>query len=822
MHLLLRGLTAAILGLTLIACGTPGPGGEAPRSGGTDSTCNGAEIDVVLRAQSEMLRTASTWQDRLFNTLTPQKAHAFEGLESNSSLSDNAISVVRINQGLSESSFTELSYDVEQDGSGAYVITFCGAADSFSPQINIVVKASLPNGESLYAPLHFTSGGEPIFIDVSSDFIVRRLFAQTTSAQVYADLIDSDQLQVKTDLLRFLYISADGFDIKFDENDSLSEAQARLENDTAYLRFVDAGLDQILNNPPSPIAKGTQQTTIPLDGPSLSCLTWRREYNSLLFQLGLNQKPLNSTSNATIWSSRLSERVPTNEFANASEIYPELGRTTFMYDRRREVMSIALPYKREALTVSESANQLASDSLFNFFSLAQRSSEAGLIATDTYLTTEGNLLYDRTIPPYVPQSNSTTSSIGWHHNPVFSLLYDAQDLDRTASVDTEGEIFCSNTESFEPAWLSGAYFSNGTSYEQISGNNNFDTDEVIESLNLFSWEIHSEKSNQADPEDTEFQQSLRGSSSEAREEFSRSRYSGKNFGAISYAVDFDTDTPEVNIKADLYRWQSASNNIEQTQPNTHYVSYSLTRDPSDVAVLTGPSQSAGTENRPIGLQIDAGGQQLKNGLILLDGGEFGQATPDGSYLSFLQDNTEKGRGVIVAMEERSADAILSNDNTPANYALSGNIISLETIAGTGSQPDTHLNHILGLESSELIITETNSPSAIKACEATLRLRYLSATQNLANNNVSLTPTEDYVEHNASTCLLNKNDSGQIEIGFDGSIAEGSTLSLIGFMSKSDQDNSALGKVLNLVWVQDNALGYVLGHLKQALAPDFSD
>lgn len=780
-----------LLVLFLSACGTPGPGGDSPTQVDNELTCNGTEIDIIVRATPGILNDRSArsfnWQQQLYQALTPAPAYALQGLAEINSLSSSDISLVELDQNGRESSYRDISYTVKKATSSGYRLEFCDADGGFQPQVNIVVKARLNQNVSLYAPVHLTQGAVPIFVDLNSHYVVSRLFEKVSSAQQLEQLI-STQAAAKANLLRALYISTDAFDIKFESNDNFSQALNRLRADDAYVLMVETGLSELLNNPPEPIAKGQLQG----DNPSIgfeTCFTDNRRYHTSYFRIGaLDILPNDSRKQLGI-STAVSDILPAGTITG-TQIYPTLSRTSYLFTPfQLETLSPELPYHSNWLSFINNNFSVNDSDYFSFFSAVRGSnnSQTGSLITDTLMTKQGNILFDRSIPAYIPfdgaNTNKPRSRFGWSQNPIYSRMYQANAA--VPSLNNQGD--CELNLDQSPSWLTSAYYGSAARYDQGENpGNGFNRNTLQDQRELYTWEVHGLNTD---------------------ERFSLQSINGKSYGVISYALKLSSAAPHVGLSADIWRWDAATR-MRQSQPSAHYQSYLLQRNSSTATQFSElPPASQNPERAYFTINENFGDNKTQiTGLVGLDGGQqaaIGHSSQNGKYLAFVQDNDEHGRGLILASELRnSAPSFAPLAQGGTRYLLQGNAFEMNNEGNV-------LRNITG---SKLTFYPASANSS-EACNANIELKLAHLSKFTFGTEAIPVTDESTLSALSTSCQIN---NGEISLGFDSLLQESEKVELKGFMTDSALADNSPGNLINFIWVEENGLGLVFAQREQDL------
>lgn len=791
-----RALTRATLlisSLLIAACGTPGPGGDSPNDSTFPINCEGDSILLEVFATTAITtpsnNASNTLFNPIFNALTPQKALAdIRGLTEVNNLSQSAISVVRLDADFNDSSFRDLEYAVEALDSGGYEIVFCERPGSFQPSIDVAVKVQLGDDE-LFAPLHQTPGQTTaVRVDLNSHFVMTRLFQSIPNDEALAQLVQcpqnrecSNQAQARASLLRSLYISTDSLDLEFSADDTLAAGLLKLGNDIAYTETVDQGINEIVSPAigdelkEGHFAVGAREL-FDLEG-SIPCIGQSEDYHSSLFRIGVTTVDPEEDNRGFGFTLDSSAPLPENEIGNAVEVYPKLNRRSdYVNSEQNELLSPQLPFRSEQLIVTQNNFRFSSDPFFNFYS-GVRGFNGGsqtLSSSDTYITREGELLFDRAVPSFIPFKVDSRSTKGWSHNPTYSKLYSSNNTLPTNNSGETGSLNCARQLNADPTWLTGAYFGTANTYTQSSGDNSFSRQNLKENHDYYSWEVH-------------------GLTTDTT--FSTSDISGKTYGVIEFAVELDSRAPYITLNANTVEWDASSSNLAQTQPDAHYDSVQITRTSTTATDLT--TDGIPNASRGYGLLREETSPDpqdaIISGLISLSGSApvIGHSSQNGKYLAFVE-NTDNGKGLILATELR---------NSTPNFGSSGTTYQLQ---GNSMEMGGQLNRLRNLKNSTLTINNP-TPGSAQDCSARIALVWTSSAVSL-DSDLGLPPeTGANRIANARTCSI---DEGEISLSFTDVLENGQDLTLKGFMTPSDDESDAPGNLINLLWYEEDGLGLV--------------
>ena len=791
----------------LQGCGVPGPGGGSNDSGSGSTFVTETTIGIIVEAtdgMQEAIASNSThnwqndWQNELFAMLSPTKALALEGLSELNGLNENQITVVALDENFEENSNPSVpNYKVVKRLSNGYEIRF---AATYTAQINLAVKVTFSTDNFIYAPLYNTSNdNESIRVNVGSHYVLKKLFdaistPENLSNALFCTSNISDcpnQSLRKADLLKLATITADGFDIEIDKEQSTQQALTFLDSNIDFRTHVEAAVTEITREL-SPIAKGISRTFNILDGEVLSKLNVSNIYNSSMFTYALNNyRPDNNQDEVTL-STANSYIVDGGELEfNNLPIYPNLFQSSSLLEIRRDTITTDIPFDRKTLLIDEqnSVSEQSSEPI-NTFSSAP---------SDTFLSTEGSILNERQIEQTIPGIGSDPKDIGWNINPLYTKLYLSNDSEPSLNLD--GTVVNDIVDyGNDPTWLTGANYGGGAIY-QLSENSDgvFSREDLNEDLNLFSWEIHG----------------LRTDTS-----FSSDDISGKNFGVIRYSIDLNNTSPIIKIFADTLKWEAGSTEMTERQDDPHYNSYTLSRNTDRTVVTDGPTSMPGSNTRRYGTKETEEatpehptGVKENRGLIGLDGGSrapVGHSTQNGKHLAFVQDTVAHGRGLMIATETRS---------DKPEFPVSAGDRDIYVLQGNTIEMTDSFSQVRNLNGSTLkIIGDID----IDTCTAHLTVNHTTLIHNIDSNTLS-TSTGTTEQLTSSGCILNASSNGEIEIQFANVYALNDTLILKGFVTETGNDDSATpGNLINLLWIQDNTLGLIFAQKDQQLSPTFDE
>jgi len=805
-------LTVIVLASLINGCGVPAlsGGNNSPTSSFSEGFIS--TIGINIEATSGMLDklvagSSFNLEDAIFDTLTPAKAFAYRGLSSNSSLPKTSISVVALGPNLTDSFNASAvpAHVVDKPLSGGgYIIKF---SEKLNPQLNLVVRVRLPNGAYFYGPLYETGDTEttilnPIDINIGTTYVIKTLFEAINDASTLTKLLPcsnpnidcNTQHKSKVQMLKNATSNAAFYEIDFDSELSYNESLALLENNTGFANSVDITVREILRTE-SPIARGTPRTTYPLD-----TIPWSREYNSSYFNIAINNYRPENSANEVVIATASSEIIEKGKLKNTDgdeintllPIYPSLVTSTDVREIRRDAAIPQIPFTRTPLLINSNKSYFSNvEDSYQFYSSSIQNSdldnqaEPASTVFSRLLTTEGQLLLDRDIPQQIPGGPVGSTIVGWNYDPIYSRLYQSNHVEPAfLANDIEVDDYLSS-----PTWLTSAYYGGGKSFSLFESiNGAFSIDSELERLNVYSWEVHGQ---------------------ETDESFRTSNIGGRDFGVISYGVKLDDINPVIKVSAETFKWAAISSSVSQTQPTNHYQSRTLERNADSSFIEPAPISAATSTPRNLNAidteevtQTNPSGDGTTQGLIALDGGSrapIGHSSQNGKHLAFSFDAAIEGRGLILATELR-ATPDFSNGGVPYRYKIQGNTIEMKGL------DDTATTIFRNLTDSELSIRDGAGD-----CSATISVKYVRTEHVISDNSINTkrdiedTIPSNLLEATSSDCRVS---GGEIEITFAEVLETGSPLTLKGFMTHSSDESSTPGNLINLLWIQPGSLGLV--------------
>lgn len=808
----LRASLILLASLLLVACGSPGIGSATVSPIGGSSTNYVTTLSVIIELNSGMradLNTpvpASQWDEQLFAFLTPSQAHAFTGIGATQSIDPGDISVVELDADFTARVTNDIpNYEVvENDGAaGGYLIKF---EEQISPQINHVIRVRLGNGKVLYGPMFETGGsfdedgglenaGNPIYINIGTHYIIKTLFEAIPDAETLNDLLPcpansttcNTQYQRKNNLLSYIAVTARDFSIDFDSDLSFDEALELLEGRIDFASNIEAAVNEIVRSSPS-LATGQEDILS-----QFALAPWSKEYHSSYFSIGLNNYDPDGDGQKVQYSSASSTIIENS--IDTSLTYPNLVNTSFIPSStdqvRYETLVPELPFLQDHLVLNSSTATYTEEEYPRYFSATSSSDR---IALDTFMSDQGFVLFDRSIGQQIPNLNDddpVDGYLGVEYSPVYSKLYQSNQTLPAYLTDPNVDFRDPETNEINPidygdspTWLSSAYLGGGSAFQLGSNRNNFSRDSEQERYQLFTWEVHGLYTDDSPNENTSFV--------------------GREYGAVNLAMQLDDDDPLIDLQAHTFFWEGEVRQFRQSQPDGgHYQSHLIRRNIDDSIVAPAATNDTSTTTRVFNLP-DSEDIDDYNGRMRLDQGSQnseGHVSQNTAYMSFVQHNDIDGKGLILASELRTTPAEFGDSDTPSLYLLQGNWIQI-TADSTA---------FINLGGSSIAIEQAGTGT----CDATLSLQLGEVRHTLDGDLLASTLEAGTTDYTSVSCTHSA--QGEVAISFNDLPETGKSLTLKGFMTHADDESSsAPGNLMNLLWVQDDALGLVFAHLDQNL------
>ncbi len=703
------------------------------------------------------------------------------GLTFSNNLSRSRISVVQLNEDFTERPSLPASvpaYDVIENSTGEYEIQF---GNTFPSNLNVVISARFNDDNVLYAPLYMLANqSESIEISVRSHYVMKKLF-DTVDAATLNELISCDttgnygcdnQADAKMRLLRNISELAGFYELDLAQSSTVAAALTAIDNSDDIRTHVETAVADI-TRVQSPVAKGTRRDTGgTLPGELNDRLTYAENYNSVLFGLGINQV-LRSDNNAAVVSDRVSLSTLSSDFVDETILTDEqkFSDNVNLLDIRTDALSSNIIHRRSTLTF---------DGIDIVRDITEPNVDFGFTSSDSHLSTEGYLLASRRLLQTISDADDGDDprDIGWQLNPVYSQLYRANDYEPDTSldlgIDEEDPVFDAS-----PTWLLGSNYSSGATYfDNNILDSQFTRGNKREDMDLFTWEIHGRKTDS---------------------DFSAGDINGKTYGVVSYSLKLSETGETLQLFAETMRWDAVAGVFDITQPSAEFRSYVLSRASNNAVTYT-PDQT--------GIVADDYSFTLREtpdieGFVQLDSGSrapMGHGTQDGRHLAFAMNTLERGRGIMIATE---LDTSGSPNFTGENYKIQGNVMSMTNTENT-------LRNVNGSQLS--ITSDLNTAN----CSANLSLTFLNRSHDVDNNSVSGSQSDLGATLPSTSCTQSTN---AIEMTFNN--VNGTTLTLKGFVSQP-ADGEDAGRVLSLLWIQNNSLGLVYAMQTQNLATVFEE
>lgn len=707
------------------------------------------------------------------------------------------IEVIALNANFLESSSRSLpDYRVVKRENGGYEIQFDKV---YEERINQVVKVTFNNNSTpkdiLYAPLYsIASNAEFISVNAKSHYVLTKLFEQIDSTAELDLLLPCDssgscshQDVAKANLLRQLNDGIANYPFEIPTTSTVPQAMTLLDQQIDLRNNVEAAIHEIIRTE-SPLAKGTRRGFDPLSaaGP------YSQYYHTVLFGMGFSDiKPNDNQNTVSIigMSSTIADS-PTVGTAVSSNPYPGFDQTTSLYDLRKDILSLNIPYERTSLRVAQNNALILNDNEnINFLTSPN--------TTDTHLSTQGFLLHERSFGPMIP-STSTDSLIGWEFNPLFTMPYQVNDFEPPLLLENRND-----TPDYgnAPTWLTSSSYSKAASYSLSGTKIPYTRTEQLEDMHFFTWEIN-------------------GLETAKDPGFSMSNMNGKQYGAISYSLKLDDNNTSkaMMLIAETAKWSisatQSAGTISISQPSNHYKTLSLIRSANNFTNGVRTEINLLESSKTISRQPSDNSSNPYHGLIEMSNPgpdkPKGHATANGSYLALAfntkqkNDPLDRGQGIIIASELSTFNYQFNNET----YLLQGN--SLEMLSDK--------NVIHRFNGSSLIIEPAiNTPN--NNCIANLNIKRTSVEHILGTLENTITPPVETSKNEtfSDECTIK---GSELYITFSDIFGE--PLTLRGFITqKNDAFSNSPGNLINLIWQQNNQLGLVFANKELELDPSFN-
>ena len=813
----------------LSACGVPGPGGA--QGFDPDQPDNGQEpvslpIPVTIEATPYMMRQGST--------------SSSDNIIEADNIDCSRVSVVQLNYDFTERraadlpAFSTADLFDEQDGIdgspnrkkiGCQIIFTANSFDevNFDPQIDAVVKVKYPyeSNEFLYAPLRKVIGQQSIVVSFGTHLALEKLFEQFSNAEdldkalpCNSGKVDCENQPIaKARLLSFIAETARLYEYKDDIQATFTAEQALtlLRSKLDLVTHIETAVKEITRST-SPIAQGTIReydgafVNAGENSDLLNRLTRDDYYNSSLFMMGFIEDASTSARNKLVTGT---SHIESDDGPSPSPL-PYLFYKTTYYDFQYDDIFPVIPTEMTSFrfkTSSQSAEVYPRlpENLFAYQSTSgQISGERASNEQQTrgaHISTQGFLLNDRALYQTIVEAPEGGSVVGYDFNPIYYKLYRSNNFEPDTSLNNPDGPEEDPDYGIAPTWLT------GTGYGQIevhdllttpNGEKDYTRNGIRETHKYFTWEVHG----------------LRTS-----EDLRTSDISNNNYDVIEFSIDVDeNDSEELVVRAETLTWNASSSTFLERQEavSPHYMTFELARNDDNSFVnrangFTRVPSSNTSSTRAYRLYEDDG---KTNGLLTLDDagrsrGPLGHISDNAEHMAFAIDissNEAAKRGIILASKQRSTSIALTA-GTPLDFTLSGNYFYM----------DDDIHRLASFNESRLSIA---SPSGGEDCDATLSLQGISIDHTINSNPASeissptqLTPTTV----TSTSCALN---GGQVEIDFPA--VNGQTLTLRGFALRDDDNSGRAVKLMNLLWLQDNALGLAFAQKDQDLSATFDN
>jgi hypothetical protein len=794
-------LVVSAVSLPLIACGPAGPGdsndfGNSDR-GNSDPEANVVSVAVTVEATLRMLNEAVQVD------------------------SDNIVVADNIN--CSAITIEQLNFDFSERG-GAPDLPDATAlkrsslskpnapgckiefTESFDPRVDAVIKVEYPNGEFLYAPLRRAeSDDQSVAVSFGSHLAVKKLFEQFTDSVDLAKALPCSsgsadcetQHKAKARLLSFisetarLYEYTDGVVA----TDTAAQALAKLEAKSDLSAHINTAVSEI-TRATSPIAKGTlredydpDQDSSILDGALQSRLQPTENYNSVFFALGFSAIKSPSQSNLVTSTSHISAN--TDRDPN-----PRLIHNAYYLDYRYDDILPDIPTESSSMNLQTyNFDPTLPENRYSFLTNVSQSDTNQSLVNGTHLSNQGFFLNDRAINQALTDTPTGVGDRGegYDFNPVYYKLYRVNEYEPDTSLTN-----------FDPAetpdygdsatWYTGSGYGLANVYEIEQTSATPLTYERIsdkETQTYFSWETHGLE---ADPS------------------ISKAEINGKLYDVINFYVDMQqTPTNPITVRAETLVWDAQSDRFFEQQGASHYRTWELARTATNTVSSSTEAVRGDLTNLSYSF-VETDSQ--RNGLVYLGGttrsrNPLGHVSASGDHLAFAIDessNTVAKRGIILANKQRSGTPNLSAG--PAlEFTLSGNYVYMDN--------DKH--RLASLNESTL--TMRVDPNNIQDClsDLTISRTYLDHMLTGTEPQKILAPVSETLASVASSsCSLN---GGRVQLDFT---VDGNPLILRGFATPISTGTTPEIKLMNLLWLQDDALGLVFAQADQNLSVTFDN
>ena len=801
-----------LISALLSACGVPGSGGGGldfnnPDRDSGDPELEKIDVPVTVEATSRMM----------------QQAAGSENIITADNINCSAISVVQLGFDFSEGRRSDIPDYTAKKRADYFKPNAPGCklefVENFEPRIDAVIRVEYPNKEVLYAPLRRAeSDDQSIVVSFGSHLAVERLFDQFNDSIELAKHLpcvnNSDcetQHRAKARLLSFIAETARVYEYSDDVQASQTAAEAlsllRLKSD--LITHIDTAVKEIVRSE-SPIAKGTVRDSYDteansdiLNGGLQSRLRPTDTYNSAFFSMGFIQDAGNSADN------KLVTATSHIGLEDSEEVLPRLIHNAYYLNYRYDDVLPDVPFEMSTLRFQSALRSFVDvdpsrpENRYSFITNPEQNN--GTLVNGTHLSSQGFFLNDRAIAQIITdKSDSDTNVFGYDYNPVYYKLYRTNEYEPDTTLSTlvnpqEPDYGLS------PTWLSGTGYGliNVFNLNQTGTDpDTYERDGIAETHRYFSWEVHG---------------------LQVSEDFGEGDISGK-YDVLEFSIDIDEDNANnetILVRAESSVWTASSGRFSTTQPltETHYRTWELARNENNVVASRSDQTNPDLESPTFTLyevdsvDDDANPIRVPNGLIAFGQGTrsktpLGHVSDNGDHLAFAidtSDNRRAKRGLILASRQRS-DAIQLTAGSPLEFTISGNYFYMDN--------DSH--RLASANESRLSLSV---PSGAEDCDAQLSLQLVSVEHSLTTNPQGQiadpidTPPTNY---QSTACTLN---GGQVELQFT---VDSKPLTLRGFAMNEDGALGLTVKQINLLWLQDDALGLVFAQLDQGLSAEFDN
>lgn len=805
----------------LSACGVPGSGGagggpnfDDPNRESSDPELDKIDVPITVEATSRMM----------------QQAASSENIITADNINCSAISVVQLNFDFTEGRRSDIPDFTAKARADALKPNAPGCklefVENFEPRIDAVIRVEYPNQEVLYAPLRRAeSDDQSIVVSFGSHLAVERLFDQFNDSVDLAKHLPcpgntdcQTQHRAKARLLSFIAETARVYEYNDDvkASQTADEALTLLRSKSDLITHIDTAIKEIVRSD-SPIAKGTVRESYDteanadiLNGGLQSRLRPTDTYNSVFFSMGFAQA-FSSSGNPEDQNNKLVTSSSHIGLEDNRDVLPRLIHNAYYLDYRYDDVLPDIPYEMSAMRFKVSGNPTAEvdpsrpENRYAFITNPEQNN--GTLVNGTHLSSQGFFLNDRAIAQIITDKSDSDSNIyGYDYNPVYYKLYRINEYEPDTTLSTLVDPPQPDYGA-SPTWLTGTGYGliNVFNLNQIGADpDTYERNGIAETHRYFSWEVHG---------------------LQVEEDFNESDISGagkSDYDVLEFSIELDSDSanPEpILVRAESRIWDPSGSSFLESQTGTHYKTWELARDKNNVVTARTEQSNPNLGSEPFILyEIDSVVDQnnttrIPNGLITLGGVTrsrvpLGHVSDNGDHLAFAidtSDNNGAKRGLIIASRKRT-DSIQLTNAAPLEFTINGNYFFMDN--------DSH--SLASLNESRLSLS---TPSGGEDCDATLSLKSVSVTHSLTTNpqgQISDPIDAPLSNYQSSVCSLN---GGQVELQFT---VDSKPLILRGFAMNEDGALGLTVKQINLLWLQDDALGLVFAQLDQGLSAEFDN